>query len=109
MLRLGGEVAAGRLVVSLHVGRGTGDAGAGAGQQHRQGVEECWCALGRINRVSVVNGNLHYGKVVLGVSDSSYGSSYGAAGNEVGHYSLSANSSGGWQGALMMDLYAPES
>lgn len=69
-------------------------------------VEESWYAYDRLNRVSIVNGNLQNGQVVLGVNDRSYGVSYDAAGNEVGHYRLRPNEAGGWTATIKQQSFS---
>ncbi|HBZ45914.1 MAG TPA: hypothetical protein DEO93_01030 [Stenotrophomonas sp.] len=69
-------------------------------------VEESWYAYDSLNRVSIVNGTLQNGQVVLGVNDRSYGVSYDAAGNEVGHYRLRSNDSGGWTATIQQQSFS---
>jgi hypothetical protein len=59
-------------------------------------TQESWYAYDKLNRVTVVNGALENGQVVVAKNARSYGVSYDAAGNEVSQYQWRTNGNVWW-------------
>ena len=59
-------------------------------------IEESWYAYDKLNRVSVVNGALENGQVVVAKNYRSYGLGYDAAGNQVSQYQWRGNGNTWW-------------
>ncbi len=69
-------------------------------------VEESWYAYDKLNRVSIVNGALQNGQVVLAANYLSYGIGYDAAGNQISQYQLRPTAGTAWTATIKQQTYS---